>query len=77
MTFSSFDSIQEGPPDAIFLVKQKYDEDPSPERLDVGIGAYRDGNGKPYVLRVVQKAEKLNLQNPSLNKEYLGIAGDR
>lgn len=71
-----FSQVELGPPDAIFLVKEKYNADPDPSRLDVGIGAYRDENGKPYVLNVVRKAEKLLLSNTAENKEYLGIAGN-
>jgi len=76
MSFTGFDSVVLGPPDGIFLVKQKYQADTSPERLDVGIGAYRDENGKPYVLNVVKKAEKIMMEDKEANKEYLGIAGN-
>ena len=38
------------------------------------MGAYRDENGKPYVLNAVKKAEEtLIAQNP--DKEYLPITG--
>uniref|UniRef100_A0A7S3V0Z1 Aspartate aminotransferase n=2 Tax=Sar TaxID=2698737 RepID=A0A7S3V0Z1_9STRA len=72
----TFEHVKEGPPDAIFLVKQQYQADPSEMRLDVGIGAYRDANGKPYVLDVVRKAEALIAADKSRNKEYLAISGD-
>jgi len=73
----TFEHVKEGPPDAIFLVKQQYQADPSEMRLDVGIGAYRDANGKPYVLDVVRKAEALIAADKSRNKEYLAISGDK
>ena len=38
------------------------------------MGAYRDGNGKPYVLRSVRAAEK-HIVNLNLDKEYAGITG--
>mmetsp|Transcript_11797 Transcript_11797/g.13597 ORF Transcript_11797/g.13597 Transcript_11797/m.13597 type:complete len:400 (+) Transcript_11797:163-1362(+) len=73
----TFENVKEGPPDAIFLVKQKYLADPSDKKLDVGIGAYRDANGKPYVLNVVRKAEERVLSDKTRVKEYLGIDGNR
>lgn len=73
---TKFSAVKLGPPDAIFLVKEKYNADPDPSKLDVGIGAYRDASGKPYVLNVVQKAEYMLVEDSSQNKEYLGIAGN-
>ncbi|TAQ85012.1 hypothetical protein B7494_g6660 [Chlorociboria aeruginascens] len=42
---------------------------------DLGIGAYRDDNAKPWVLPVVKKADQILHDDPSLNHEYLPIAG--
>jgi len=74
---SLFSGVQPAPADAIFLVKQNYERDSSPLKIDVGIGAYRDAQGKPYVLNVVKKAEALLINDPKENKEYLGIAGQK
>jgi aspartate aminotransferase, mitochondrial len=41
---------------------------------DLGVGAYRDDKGKPYVLPSVQKAEQKVVQ-ANLDKEYAGITG--
>lgn len=47
-------------------------------RLDahdtIGVGAYRDDQGKPYVLPSVRTAEEKVIQ-AKLNKEYAGITG--
>ena len=40
----------------------------------MGVGAYRDENGKPYVLNAVKKAEEL-VRNSNPDKEYLPITG--
>src|SRR5947209_17094602 len=40
----------------------------------VGVGAYRDDAGKPYVLPSVRAAEKKILEK-TLDKEYAGITG--
>ena len=44
-----------GPPDAIFGLVEAYNKDPRPEKVSLAIGAYRDSEGKPYVLPVVKK----------------------
>ena len=40
----------------------------------MGVGAYRDENGKPYVLNSVKKAEDL-VASSNPDKEYLPITG--
>ncbi|XP_065915037.1 aspartate aminotransferase, mitochondrial-like [Dysidea avara] len=66
--------VEEGPPDVIFGVVEAYNRDDHPQKVNLGIGAYRDDNGKPWVLPVVRKAEKM-LQEKELDKEYAGIMG--
>lgn len=34
-------------------------------KVDLGIGAYRDGNGKPYILNVVTAAEARVIADPT------------
>lgn len=65
------------PPDAIFLTKKMYEEDKDPRKIDVGVGAYRTDDAKPYVLNVVRKAEAALLADKSINHEYLPIRGDQ
>lgn len=51
---------------------QAYLKDDFPNKVNVGVGAYRDDNGKPFVLPVVRDAEKeINLEN--VDHEYSGI----
>lgn len=49
--------------------------DTDPKKVDLGIGAYRDNNAKPWVLPVVKKADEILRNDPNLNHEYLPIAG--
>ena len=44
-----------GPPDAILGITEAYKKDPNPKKINLGAGAYRDDQGKPYVLPVVKK----------------------
>ena len=49
--------------------------DTRPEKIDVGVGVYKDGSGKTPVMRSVKAAEKL-LWEQQDSKAYLGGAGD-
>jgi hypothetical protein len=60
------------PPDAIFEVTKRYLADPDPNKVNLGQGTYRDGNGNPWVLPSVRMA-KTKLGDGL--HEYLPIAG--
>lgn len=66
--------VEMGPPDAILGVTEAYKRDTNPKKINLGVGAYRDDNGKPYVLPSVLKAEE-RLSAKKLDKEYAPIAG--
>ena len=44
------------PPDPILSLSVNFKNDIFPQKVNLGIGAYRDENGKPYVFPVVRKA---------------------
>ena len=44
-----------GPPDPILGVTEAFKRDTNPNKMNLGVGAYRDDNGKPYVLPSVRK----------------------
>ena len=71
---STWSHVQQGPPDAILGVSEAFKADTSPLKINLGVGAYRDGQGKPYVLSCVRKAEKRILEE-NLDKEYAPITG--
>lgn len=73
---SKFAGVEKLPPDAIFFTKTRFKNDTHPRKINLGIGAYRTEEGKPYVLNVVKEAEAALLKDSSLNKEYLPIGGD-
>jgi len=50
--------------------------DPRPDKIDVGVGVFRDGEGRTPVLKVIKKAEAI-LQQTQDSKGYLGSAGDQ
>lgn len=44
-----------GPPDAILGVTEAYKKDTNPKKISLGVGAYRDDHGKPFVLPSVSR----------------------
>ena len=50
--------------------------DPRPEKIDVGVGVFRDGEGNTPILRVIKDAERILLETQE-SKSYLGSAGDK
>ncbi|KAK7206697.1 aspartate aminotransferase [Myxozyma melibiosi] len=71
---SVFAKIPQGPPDAILGITEAFKADSFAEKINLGVGAYRDDAGKPYVLPSVKEAE-LRLIQQMLDKEYAGITG--
>jgi len=74
-----FSTVQELPPDKIFFTKSAFKADTDSRKINLGIGAYRTNDGKPYVLNIVKKVEADLLADENkglINKEYLPIGGD-
>ena len=69
------DNVPQAPEDPLFGLMAAYRRDNFERKVDLGIGAYRDDNAKPWVLPVVQKADEILRKDTSLNHEYLPIAG--
>ena len=49
-----------GPPDAILGVTEAFKRDTNPKKMNLGVGAYRDDNNKPYILPSVKLVAKTN-----------------
>jgi aspartate aminotransferase len=58
-TTSPWAPYEMGPLDPIIGLNETFSKDDFPLKQIVGVGAYRDGAGKPYMLPCVRKAEKL------------------
>lgn len=57
MKASSFGAnvVPQAPEDPLFGLMAAFRRDTDPKKVDLGIGAYRDNNAKPWVLPVVKK----------------------
>jgi len=63
-----------GPPDPILGVSEAFKRDTNPNKMNLGVGAYRDDQGKPFILPSIKMAEaKITTMN--MDKEYSPISG--
>jgi aspartate aminotransferase len=69
-----FQSLQPLPPDPILGLSAAYRADENPKKVDLGVGVYKDANGKTPVMRAVKHAEEF-LVNSQETKAYVGPTG--
>ena len=74
MSNSLWSDAQMMPADPVFGLVAEYKKDSCPDKIDLVVGAYRDENGKPYLLPSISEAE-IRVANLKLDKEYLPIDG--
>lgn len=55
--FSAWGNVPVAPPDPILGVTEAFKKCTNPNKVLLGVGAYRDNNGKPYKLESVKRAE--------------------
>ncbi|PYG29150.1 aromatic amino acid transaminase [Pelagimonas varians] len=70
-----FETLKEQPADKILQLMQLYREDPREDKIDLGVGVYKDATGKTPIMRAVKAAEK-KLWEEQDTKAYTGLAGD-
>lgn len=70
-----FSHLKLAPPDPILGTALAYKADKSDVKMNLGIGAYRDDNEKPYVFEVVRKVER-GLVNSNINKVIIDYPYD-
>lgn len=70
-----FDSLSLIPPDPILGLMAKFRADSRPDKIDLGVGVYRDDAGNTPVLACVKEAEQRILQSED-SKTYVGPAGN-
>ncbi|MFH2203242.1 MAG: amino acid aminotransferase [Elusimicrobiota bacterium] len=69
-----FQTIEAAPPDSILGLTDAFKKDPSPDKINLGAGVYKDDASQTPVLRAVKAAEERLLKEES-TKVYLPIAG--
>ncbi|VDK18085.1 unnamed protein product [Anisakis simplex] len=72
---SYFSNVQVAPPIEVFHMNKMYQDDTSPTKVNLTVGAYRTEEGQPWVLPVVREAEKRLAADTTTNHEYLPVLG--
>lgn len=67
--------LQVRPPDPLLKLIKAYREDPRPEKIDLGVGVYRDESGETPIMAAVKEAER-RLFEKQTTKTYVGQQGD-
>lgn len=70
-----FESLEATSPDPILALMQQFRADERDNKVDLGVGVYRDGDGQTPVLRAVKEAEK-RLYDEETTKSYVSPSGD-
>ena len=61
--------------DSLIALIGMVNADPRPDKIDVGVGVFRDAAGNTPILKVMKEAERRLLETQT-TKAYLGLAGD-
>ena len=70
-----FDKLKEQPADKILMLMQMYAQDPREDKIDLGVGVYKNAEGVTPIMRAVKAAEKKWWEEET-TKAYTGLAGD-
>ncbi|WP_170379350.1 aromatic amino acid transaminase [Ruegeria atlantica] len=70
-----FENLKPQPADKILALVQMYREDPRDQKIDLGVGVYKNAEGVTPVMHAVKAAEKRILEEQE-SKAYTGLAGD-
>ena len=69
-----FNSLKQQPADKILALMQLYKEDPRENKIDLGVGVYKDASGQTPIMDSIKKAEHL-LWETQETKSYVGLTG--
>ena len=71
-----FETLKKAAVDKIFALMADYAADPRSDKIDLGIGVYKDETGNTPIMRAVRKAEQ-RIHDASKTKTYIGVAGNK
>ena len=70
-----YEFLKPRPADKILKLMQMYREDPREQKIDLGVGVYKNADGVTPVMRAVKAAEQ-RVWEEQETKAYTGLAGD-
>ncbi|WP_438462528.1 amino acid aminotransferase [Marinomonas sp. PE14-40] len=69
-----FENIQAAPADPILGLNESFSNETNPNKINLGVGVYKDEQGKTPILQAVKQAEE-RLLSSETSKSYLSIEG--
>lgn len=70
-----FQHLKAQAPDPLLALIKQFRDDPRTDKLDLGVGVYRDTEGRTPVFRAMKGAERILVETQE-SKSYLGPEGD-
>ena len=70
-----FDRLKDQPADKILSLMAAFRADPRADKIDLGVGVYKDAEGRTPVMRAVREAER-RIWAEETTKTYVALAGD-
>lgn len=70
-----FEALTDQPPDKIIALGQAFREDPRDQKVDLGVGVYKNAEGVTPIMRAVKTAETRLLETET-TKSYTGMLGE-
>ncbi len=69
-----FETVEKAPPDPILGLTEAFNQDPNPDKINLGAGVYSDEAGRTPIFAAVKEAEQRLLERET-TKAYLPING--
>ena len=70
-----FEKLSLVPSDSILKLIAEYKKDDRADKIDLGVGVFRDSSGQTPIMSVIKEAEAYLIENQK-SKAYIGLAGD-
>ncbi len=71
-----FETLQKATLDKIFVLMAEYAADPRTDKIDLGVGVYKDDNNVTPIMSAVRKAEQ-RIHDGAKTKTYMGVVGNK
>lgn len=71
-----FETLEKATLDKIFVLMAEYAADPRTDKIDLGVGVYKDAHNVTPIMTAVRKAEQIMHDNAK-TKTYMGVVGNK
>ena len=71
-----FETLQKATLDKIFVLMAEYAADPRTNKIDLGVGVYKDEKNNTPIMSAVKKAEQ-RIHDAAKTKTYKGVVGNK